>query len=506
MSLTARERADVVLLLQEWNRRQAARCAADPKLAKLANIERYCPHRPTGKQSEFLGVDAKEALYGGAAGGGKSDALLMAALQYVHVPGYSAILFRRTYQDLSLPDALIPRSHEWFSGTDARWDRETHTWIFPSGAKIAFGYCDSLGDEYRYQGAAFQFIGWDELTQFEEAVYIYLFSRLRTVQGVNVPLRVRGATNPGGIGHRWVKRRFIDPETKEAAAIYVPAKVSDNPHLRDDYAESLAYLDATLRERYLNGDWSVVEDNVFVFPFERSRHLAEAPIPVEQKEPFFRTVVGGIDPGTRDPYAVGVWGLDWDGNWWGLDELYLLGATTTSMASAIRQLAEKWGVKAWFCDKRKLSDIIDLGKCGVANVSANLDVHYETERDTIRPMLGVCVDLMRAGKLKFSRRMRWHIQEAEAYRYKDAEAKNAGEVPLDKDNHAMDAMRYAICSVAEGAIPGVESWRPRGAKRTPDRKPGYLVRIPTAVEYLRQHDRAEEKILRSRPGGMRIGR
>jgi hypothetical protein len=88
----------------------------------------------------FLLLNNEEALYGGAAGGGKSDAMLMAALQYVDVPGYNAILFRRTFQDLALPESLMDRSLQWLGGSDAKWNSSTHTWTFPSGARLAFGY------------------------------------------------------------------------------------------------------------------------------------------------------------------------------------------------------------------------------------------------------------------------------------------------------------------------------------------------------------------------------
>ncbi len=144
---------------------------------ELLNIP-YCPLTPTKVQVRFLLDMTREVLYGGAAGGAKSTAMFMAALQYVEIPGYAAIVFRRRLSDLMLPSGLIPVAHSWLTG-HARWSGEEHTWHFPSGARLVFGYLDHVADMYRYQGAEFQFIGFDELTQFPEAPYRYLFSRLR---------------------------------------------------------------------------------------------------------------------------------------------------------------------------------------------------------------------------------------------------------------------------------------------------------------------------------------
>lgn len=224
--------------------------------AQTVLLNRYIPHKPTLKQARFLLLDNKEALYGGAAGGGKSDCLLMAALQYVTIPSYSAILFRRTFRDLSLPGALMDRSKEWLAGTDAQFKGMENTWVFPSGAKLAFGYLDTENDKYRYQGAEFQFIGFDEVTQFTEDQYRYLFSRLRRLENSHIPLRMRAASNPGGVGHDWVKRRFLT-EGEEYNRVFIPARLQENPYLdQQGYINSLSELDPITRRQYLEGDWS----------------------------------------------------------------------------------------------------------------------------------------------------------------------------------------------------------------------------------------------------------
>lgn len=215
----------------------------------------YIPVTPTPKQLAFLLLPTLEALFGGAAGPGKSIALLMAALQYVETPGYAALILRKTYSDLSLPEALMDVAHKWLDGTDARWDAERHTWIFPSGASLSFGYLEHPQHKYRYQSAAFQFIGFDELTQFQETDYRYLFSRLRRSEGSSIPLRMRAASNPGNIGHEWVKQRFMVEQGEDR--VFLPAKIADNPYLdKESYIRSLDQLDPITRQQLLDGDWT----------------------------------------------------------------------------------------------------------------------------------------------------------------------------------------------------------------------------------------------------------
>lgn len=222
---------------------------------------KYIPIDPTPRQTIFLLLDdVLEALYGGAAGGGKSEAGLAGAAQYIDVPGYAALILRRSYRDLALPGALMDRSHKWWKNTDAHWDGTNYRWTFPSGAQIQFGYLEHEGDETRYQSAEFQYIFFDELTQFSAQQYTYMFSRLRRAKGVDVPVRMRSASNPGGVGHIWVKKRWNLPSGRTGSKnrVFVPAKLEDNPHLdQETYEMSFVELSDVTRAQLRHGDWSV---------------------------------------------------------------------------------------------------------------------------------------------------------------------------------------------------------------------------------------------------------
>ena len=273
--------------------------------------DNYVPHDPHPKQAEFLAVETLEALYGGAAGGGKSDALLMAALEHVDVPGYSALVLRRTFEDLAKPDALIPRSKEWLSETDAKWNDQRHQWTFPSGATLSFGYLQHEDDKYHYQGAAYQFVGWDELTQFTETQYTYLFSRCRRPSDLSpnaalaaVPLRIRAASNPGGVGHEWVKKRFaIDREGgHDANRPFIPARLEDNPSLdAETYEVSLSVLDLVTRSQLRYGDWDIgATGNVF----DRRWWNRYSELPERDGFGYIFVDTAGYDDKTTGDYAV----------------------------------------------------------------------------------------------------------------------------------------------------------------------------------------------------------
>jgi predicted phage terminase large subunit-like protein len=185
----------------------------------------------------------------------------MGALQFVDIPGYSAILFRKTYADLALPGALIDISKQWLmpfvETKEVKWSEKEKQYVFPSGATLNFGYLESANDCYRYQGAEFQYIGMDEVTHIDPANYRYLFSRLRKPKTLQVPLRFRASANPGGeFGEYYYQRFFV--EGPEKGRIFIPAGLDDNPYLdAEAYRESLNELDPVERERLLNGNWEI---------------------------------------------------------------------------------------------------------------------------------------------------------------------------------------------------------------------------------------------------------
>lgn len=262
-------------------------------------LTRYIPHKPTPKQRAFLCLPHKEAFYGGAAGGGKSDALLMAALQYVDIPGYSAMIVRKTLADAKMPSSILFRSRQWLAHTDAIWKSSEHTWYFPSGATLKFGMLGKAGDAVSYQSSEYHYLGFDEQTQFTKYDFEYLTTRLRRnrcpyhMKTPNpacqtcmeyallsrVPLRVRGASNPGGLGHMWNKHRYLidklpDVFGPSGKPIYVgqhpdrphiPAFVWDNPFIdQEDYMQQLAGIeDPVTREQLLSGDWGISADGRF---------------------------------------------------------------------------------------------------------------------------------------------------------------------------------------------------------------------------------------------------
>ena len=255
-----------------------------------------------GPQTEFLAAPEREVLYGGSAGGGKSYAMLADPLRYLGHPSFSGLLLRHTTEELR---ELIVKSQELYPKIwpGIKWSERKMQWTAPSGARLWMSYLDRDDDVMRYQGLAFSWIGFDELTQWPTPyVWNYMRSRLRST-APDLDVYMRATTNPGGLGHQWVKKMFIDPapynssfaatdiETGEVLKYpaghakagkalfrrkFIPARLADNPYLANtgDYEAMLLSLPEHQRRQLLEGDWDIKEGAAFT-EFNRHIHVVE---------------------------------------------------------------------------------------------------------------------------------------------------------------------------------------------------------------------------------------
>jgi len=255
-----------------------------------------------GPQTEFLAASEQEVLYGGAAGGGKSYGLLADPMRYFDNPNFNGIILRRTNDELR---ELLWKSQELYPKAfqGAKWQEKKSQWTFPSGAKLWLTYLERDQDVLRYQGQAFTYIAFDELTQYASPfAWTYMRSRLRTTDQ-SLPIYMRGTTNPGGPGHGWVKKMFIDPAPANKKFIakdldsgndlvypegharageplfhrrFIPASLYDNPYLTEDgaYEANLLSLPEMQRRQLLEGDWGVADGAAFS-EFRPNVHVIE---------------------------------------------------------------------------------------------------------------------------------------------------------------------------------------------------------------------------------------
>lgn len=281
----------------------------------------------TKKQGDFVNSEAFETLFGGAAGGGKSYGQIVDALQYaVKYPGSKQIIFRRTFPDLER--SIIRTSLDLYPREIASYNNSKHVWTFKNGSLIDFGYIDNEKDVYQYQSAEYDVIRFDELTHFTEFMYVYMISRCR---GANkFPKGMKSSTNPGGIGHQWVKERFVDigapnqihkvkNETgTESTRIFIPSFVTDNRFLMEldpDYEKRLDALPEKERKALREGNWDIFDGQYFT-EFDRKIHVVE-PFEIPEEWDRYRTIDYGLD------MLACLWvAVDTEGNEYVYKELY----------------------------------------------------------------------------------------------------------------------------------------------------------------------------------------
>lgn len=301
----------------------------------------------TRRQRQFIDAQADEVLFGGAAGGGKSYGQLIDALLYaLRYPGSRQLVLRRTLPELE--KSLIRAALSLYPRSLYRYNAAQHVGQFKNRSFIDFGYCDQERDVYRYQSAEYDVIRFDELTHFTESMYLYLLSRLR---GANpFPKSVKSATNPGGVGHQWVKSRFIDigsPDavhrTEGGSRLYLPSRVQDNGFLtRADpgYVRRLQNLPERERRALLYGDWDLFEGQYFSMWDRRVHVLRPFAIPGHWRRYFT------MDYG-RDMLAAFWLAVDERGRAVVYREAYRPGLLAGEAAELVRGLTQE-SISAWY--------------------------------------------------------------------------------------------------------------------------------------------------------------
>ena len=427
-----------------------------------------------GPQTSFLASPEKEVLYGGAAGGGKSFALLVDLLRYCHNTNHRALLLRRTLAELT---ELIDSSRKLYSKAfpGSIFKESKSTWVFPSGATALFSYVDKDSDVTRYQGQAFTWIGIDELGHYPTPyVWNYLRSRLRSTDK-SIETYMRASSNPGGVGGWWIKKMFVDPvqpgnsfyatdiDTGDILKFgryhasagkplfqrkFIPARLTDNPYLAEsgEYEAMLSSLPEVERKRLLDGDWDVAEGAAFP-EFSKVIHVID---PYELPNNWIR--IRSADYGYSSPSCV-LWGaVDWDGNIIIYRELYQSGLTGEQLANRIDNLevydppmhTSVLDASCWSKSGSGPSIADSIIRSGIRFVPSNRDrisgkveLHrrLSIREKTGEPQLKVfsnCVNLIRTlPTIPYAKN-------------------NAEDVDTKADDHAYDALRYMVMTRQTG--------------------------------------------------------
>ena len=291
----------------------------------------------TRNQQRFINASASEVLFGGAAGGGKSYGQLVDAFIFANkYPKSKQMILRRTFPELE--KSLIRVARELYPKEIFKYNEAKHVGRFDNGSIIDFSYCDKEGDVYKYQSAEYDVIRFDELTHFTETMYTYLISRCRGTNGY--PKQIKSSTNPGGIGHTWVKGRFIDvgePNVEHDGKIFIPSLVQDNIFLMKNdpgYVERLKKLSEKDKQALLYGNWDIFDGQYFT-EWKRDIHVMS---PFELPKHWRRYFV--MDYGLD--MLAGYWiALDTYGRAYVYKEIYESGLIISEAARRIREMTDE---------------------------------------------------------------------------------------------------------------------------------------------------------------------
>jgi hypothetical protein len=426
----------------------------DPIQKHLDDTGSYVAFMPNeGPQTDFLAASEKDVLYGGAAGGGKSFAMLIDPLRYCHFAEHRALILRRSMPELR---EIIDKSRELYPKAfkGAKFKEVEKLWQFPSGAKIEFGFLERDADVYRYQGQAYSWIGFDEITHLPtEFGWNYLASRLRTTNP-ELPTYLRCTANPGGVGAHWVKKRYIEPSPENKTfqgkdgltRKFIPARLQDNPFLAEDgeYERMLESLPAIQRRQLLEGNWDIAEGAAFA-EFDKSVHVIP-PFDI----PSWWERLKGIDYGYASESCC-LWGVvdPEDKTLIIYRELYRKGLTGEALADTLTEMEAN--------EVKSISGVLDtaawaktgytgptigemlaikghkLRRADKNRVAGKVQIHeyLRPDRETGRPRLQIfntCTNL---------------IKELQSLPLAKS---NPEDVDTHSPDHAYDALRYMIMS------------------------------------------------------------
>ncbi len=419
----------------------------------------FQPH--PGPQTEFLAASEREVFYGGARGGGKSYALLVDPLRFCAESYHVGLLLRKTMPELR---DLIEHSKKLYPKAypGAKWREQDKEWRFPSGARQEFGYAETISDALRYQGRAYNWIGIDELPQYDSPKIWYdLRGSLRSAHGI--PLYMRASGNPGNIGSHWVREMFIDPappgeafeiainlpdgRKKTISRRFIQAKLKDNPSLmqNDDYLIMLASLPEVKRKQWLDGDWDAFENSAFP-EFHKAIHVVE-PFKIPNNWTRFRS----CDFGYASPACVLWFAIDFDNNLTVYREYYGKGLTADKLAQKVLEMDQDDRIRSAIMDASTWAKRGDTGpsiaeamnrmgcrwrpsdRSKGSRVAGKLEVHRRLAIDPIikKPRLQItsnCKNLIRTLPTL------------------PIDENNEEDVNTNAEDHCFDALRYGCMS------------------------------------------------------------